>query len=82
MVELGLDRGSATVGDAGELLHIDMHQLTGPITLITDHRCGGGAVTGVEPTLSFMGEDLLHRGGGPLRDRCGRQSNGAGCAAR
>jgi hypothetical protein len=53
---------AAAVGYAGDLLHVDVDQLFGPITLVAAHRFdAGGSVTAVESGESFAVEDALHR---------------------
>ena len=52
----------STVGDPGDLLHLDMDELTRPVTLeATNWRSAGGAVTSIQPGQSFGTQDLLHR---------------------
>jgi hypothetical protein len=43
------DPTAATVGDAGDLLDVDMDQLAGPVALIAAHGHGRGSVPAVEP---------------------------------
>ena len=65
-VASAVDAPATAVRDAGELLHIDMHQLTGPIPLITDRWCLiGGTVTAIETAESFSDQDLLDGRAGP-----------------
>ena len=52
--------------DAGDLLHIDVNQVAGPITLVAARRVEvGGAVTAVEPAETSAAQDRTRRGAGP-----------------
>ena len=51
---------AAAVGDRGELLHIDVDQLTGPLALVAAHRSCGCAVTSVKASEASLAKDVLH----------------------
>ena len=63
----------AAVGDRGELVDVDVHQLARCFSHIALGLLGG-AVAGVEASHALGVEDLLHRGGGQadLRGDAGR----------
>jgi hypothetical protein len=53
---------SAAVGDPGDLLDVEMDQLTRLIALMAHNRLGvGGSVSRFEPGEPFGGQDRLHR---------------------
>ena len=57
-----VDPPPAPVGDPRQLLHVDMHQLTGSVALIAARLFSiGGAVTSVEAGESFGTEHGLDR---------------------
>src|SRR4051794_24926670 len=52
---------AAAVGDATDLLDVDVDQFAWPVALVTDHRLGGaGAVTAVEAATAGRVQDALH----------------------
>ena len=55
-----VDAPAAAVGDAGELLDVDMNQLTWPIALIAADWLSCGAVTGIESAESFGDQNGLN----------------------
>jgi hypothetical protein len=52
---------AAAVGDPGELLDVDVHELAGPVSLVSADRFAiGRAVSGLEPGHPFRAQDVLH----------------------
>ena len=66
-VASAVDPPAAAVGDAGELLDVDMDQLAGPVALVAAHRFAvGGPVAPIEAAEPGGAQDRLHgRGGQP-----------------
>jgi hypothetical protein len=61
VVAAAVDPPAATVGDAGELLDIDVDELAGPFPLITTSPLGvGRPVTAIQPGESGLAQDRLH----------------------
>lgn len=52
---------TAAVGDCGDLLDVDVDQLTGPVALVADDRSGRCTVADVEATDTVGTQDALHR---------------------
>ena len=61
VVAASVDPLAASVGDPGQLLDVDVHQLTGTIALIATRRLSGGSVTTVETGESLGAQHRLHR---------------------
>lgn len=62
-VRAAVSAPAATVGDAPDLLDVDVDQFAGSIALVA-HRVAGGPVQVVQPRPAVAGQYRIHRGGG------------------
>ena len=82
VVAAAVDPPATAVGDRGELLHVDVDQLAGPVPLVTPDRARSVARSprSRRPTPGRSQDRLHRRGGQPdLDTRCGPRPSDACC---